>query len=71
MTAACAEIGSAHSFVESPDMISVYNGIITTDAHDEAIMQLPAYFDALSRDPLLRRCAGIPEGERQQLRDPN
>jgi hypothetical protein len=40
----------AHSFVESPDMMNVYNGNVTTDASDEAIVRLPSYFEALNRD---------------------
>ena len=39
-----------HSFVESPDMMNVYNGNVTTDAQGDAIVTLPAYFEALNRD---------------------
>ena len=39
-----------HSFVESPDMMNVYNGNITTDANGDATVTLPAYFEALNRD---------------------
>jgi trimeric autotransporter adhesin len=39
-----------HSFVESPDMMNVYNGNITTDKHGLATVTLPEYFDALNRD---------------------
>jgi hypothetical protein len=39
-----------HSFVESPDMMNIYNGIIELDALGEAIVQLPAYFEALNKD---------------------
>lgn len=39
-----------HSFVESPDMMNVYNGNITTDKHGVATVMLPDYFDALNRD---------------------
>jgi len=39
-----------HSFVESPDMMNVYNGNVTTDARGEAVVELPAYFEALNRD---------------------
>ncbi len=35
-----------HSFVESPDMMNVYNGNVTTDANGDAIVQLPTYFEA-------------------------
>lgn len=34
-----------HSFVESPDMMNVYNGNITTDASGNAIVSLPSYFE--------------------------
>ena len=40
----------SHSFVESPDMMNVYNGNITTDERGEAIVALPDYFEALNRD---------------------
>lgn len=39
-----------HSFVESPDMMNVYNGNTTTDANGDATVQLPAYFEALNMD---------------------
>jgi hypothetical protein len=39
-----------HSFVESPDMMNVYNGNVTTDDTGEAIVTLPAYFETLNRD---------------------
>jgi hypothetical protein len=39
-----------HSFVESPDMMNVYNGNVTTDAAGLAIVDLPAYFGALNMD---------------------
>lgn len=39
-----------HSFVESPDMMNVYNGNITTDANGEATVTLPDYFQALNKD---------------------
>jgi len=39
-----------HSFVESPDMMNVYNGNITTDANGLAVVELPAYFETLNRD---------------------
>ncbi len=40
----------SHSFVESPDMMNIYNGNITTGDQGEAIVEMPAYFDALNRD---------------------
>jgi hypothetical protein len=39
-----------HSFVESPDMMNVYNGNVTTDADGTATVELPSYFEALNRD---------------------
>jgi hypothetical protein len=39
-----------HSFVESPDMMNVYNGNVTTDADGNAVIELPSYFEALNRD---------------------
>lgn len=39
-----------HSFVESPDMMNVYNGNVTTDENGQAVVSLPDYFEALNRD---------------------
>jgi hypothetical protein len=39
-----------HSFVESPDMMNVYNGNIVTDKHGIATVALPDYFEALNRE---------------------
>jgi hypothetical protein len=39
-----------HSFVESPDMMNIYNGNITLDANGSATVTMPAWFDALNRD---------------------
>lgn len=39
-----------HSFVESPDMMNIYNGNVTTDAGGYATIQLPDYFEALNQD---------------------
>ncbi len=38
------------SFVESPDMMNVYNGNVLLDANGEAKVKLPDYFEALNRD---------------------
>jgi len=38
-----------HSFVESPDMMNVYNGNIVSDANGEATVTLPSYFEALNK----------------------
>lgn len=40
----------SHSFVESPDMMNVYNGNVTTDRHRLATVTLPDYFEALNQD---------------------
>ena len=39
-----------HSFVESPDMMNIYNGNVTTDRDGEAVVTLPDWFEALNRD---------------------
>ena len=39
-----------HSFVESPDMMNVYNGNVTTGNDGVATVQLPDYFEALNSD---------------------
>jgi len=39
-----------HSFVESPDMKNIYDGVVTTDAAGYAVVTLPDYFEALNRD---------------------
>ncbi|NWJ97965.1 MAG: hypothetical protein HXX20_19595 [Chloroflexi bacterium] len=40
----------SHSFVESPDMLNIYNGNVILDANGEAIIELPTWFEALNRD---------------------
>jgi hypothetical protein len=40
----------SHSFVESPDMMNIYNGIATLDAHGTAVIEMPEWFGALNRD---------------------
>ncbi|WP_375477354.1 hypothetical protein [uncultured Jatrophihabitans sp.] len=40
----------SHSFVESPDMMNVYNGNVTLDGNGEASVELPDYFTVLNRD---------------------
>jgi hypothetical protein len=40
----------SHSFVESPDMMNIYNGNIVTDAKGNAAVTLPDWFGALNRD---------------------
>lgn len=39
-----------HSFVESPDMKNIYDGVVTLDADGEATVEFPAWFDALNKD---------------------
>jgi hypothetical protein len=39
-----------HSFVESPQMMNVYNGNVITDAEGFATVQLPKWFQALNKD---------------------
>lgn len=39
-----------HSFVESPDMLNVYTGAVTTDGDGEAMVALADWFEALNRD---------------------
>jgi len=39
-----------HSFVESPDMKNVYDGVIILDENGEAVVTLPSYFGALNKD---------------------
>ena len=40
----------SHSFVESPDMMNIYNGIVTLDAKGCATITMPEWFSALNRD---------------------
>ena len=40
----------SHSFVESPEMLNIYNGAVTTNADGEAVVRLPDFFEALNRD---------------------
>ena len=40
----------SHSFVESPDMMNVYNGNVELDDKGEAWIQMPDYFEALNRE---------------------
>ena len=39
-----------HSFVESPDMKNIYDGIVTLDSKGQALVQLPEWFGALNKD---------------------
>lgn len=40
----------SHSFVESPDMKNIYDGVVTLDAKGEAEVRMPDWFGALNRD---------------------
>jgi hypothetical protein len=39
-----------HSFVESPDMMNIYNGNVVTDVNGDAVVEMPDYFESLNRD---------------------
>jgi hypothetical protein len=39
-----------HSFVESPDMKNIYDGVTNLDAQGEAVVQLPAWFGVLNKE---------------------
>jgi trimeric autotransporter adhesin len=39
-----------HSFVESPDMMNIYNGNVTTDSNGNAVVAMPDWFEALNQD---------------------
>jgi len=39
-----------HSFVESPDMMNIYNGNVVTDGSGAAVVTLPEWFETLNRD---------------------
>lgn len=39
-----------HSFVESPDMKNIYDGVVITDEDGRAVIELPEWFEALNRD---------------------
>jgi len=45
-----AEEYLSHSFVESPEMVNIYNGNVVTDDQGEATVVLPDFFEALNRD---------------------
>jgi hypothetical protein len=40
----------SHSFVESPEMKNIYDGVVTLDESGRAAVIMPDYFDALNRD---------------------
>ncbi|MBN2564836.1 MAG: hypothetical protein JXB46_03915 [Candidatus Eisenbacteria bacterium] len=39
-----------HSFVESPDMMNIYNGNVILESNGSAWVELPDWFEALNRD---------------------
>ena len=39
-----------HTSVESPDMKNIYDGVAVLDANGAAVVELPAYFQALNQD---------------------
>ena len=43
-----------HSFVESPERLNLYAGTVVTDQQGQATIELPRYFAALNRDPLVQ-----------------
>src|ERR1700722_6433616 len=40
----------SHSFVESPDMMNIYNGNVVTNAKGYAVVTMPPWFEALNAD---------------------
>jgi hypothetical protein len=40
----------SHSFVESPDMKNIYDGVVTLDNDGETEIELPEWFSALNKD---------------------
>lgn len=40
----------SHSFVESPDMKNLYDGVVTLDGNGNARVQMPDWFEALNRE---------------------
>src|SRR5450755_2744812 len=40
----------SHSFVESPDMMNIYDGVAVLDANGEAVVPMPDWFGVLNRD---------------------
>jgi hypothetical protein len=40
----------SHSFVESPDMMNIYNGNVVLDGNGEATIAMPDWFEALNKD---------------------
>jgi hypothetical protein len=54
----------SHSFVESPDMMDIYNGVVTLDAKGQASVRLPGWFESLNGDfRYLLTSIGVPQPE--------
>jgi len=45
-----ANMTLSHSFVESPDMKNIYDGVVVLNNRGQAIVTLPSYFNALNQD---------------------
>jgi hypothetical protein len=39
-----------HTSVESPDMMTIYNGVVVLDARGQAVVEMPDWFEALNRE---------------------
>jgi len=39
-----------HSFVESPDMKNIYDGVVILDSRGEALVEFPSWFETLNKD---------------------
>ncbi|MEO0020818.1 MAG: hypothetical protein ABIK48_01400 [candidate division WOR-3 bacterium] len=51
-----------HYFVEGPEMLNIYRGVVTLDASGRAEVRLPDYFSALNRNPHIQLTGvGSPE----------
>ncbi len=54
----------SHSFVESPDMMNIYNGVANMDAKGRASVSLPDWFESLNGDfRYLLTAIGAPQPE--------
>jgi len=54
----------SHSFVESPDMMNIYNGVAKIDAKGQAVVSLPNWFESLNGDfRYLLTAIGAPQPE--------
>lgn len=51
-----------HYFVESPEMVLIYRGIAKIGGNGRTVINLPGYFDALNKNPMVQLTAvGTPE----------